>query len=279
MALSIFGTSLFSAGGIFNQLDRAQKDVATRSSRISSGLQVGGFGNSANSSLIGITQSLLSQAQGAMAALGNVGQGIDLVQTAEGGLSQTSDLLQRARELAVQSANGTLSDQDRTGLQKEFAQIQQQIDQVANGTQFNGKQLLNGTTPSATLQTGGSAGNQLTVPLPNATTNALGVNGLAIDTQAGATAAISQLDTAMSQVSGNRADLGALQNRLESTVQTLTSSQVNLEASHSQIANADLAAELTGLVTANLRQNTNAALLAQSNLSSRSVLRLFGQAG
>ncbi len=265
--------------GILGQLARLEQDAARRTHRLSTGQQVGGPNNAVLAGLIGIAQRFDVQVQGLNQATSNIVQGVSLLQTAEGGLATTAELLGRARELAVASANGTLTDTDRAALQAEFAQVMQQIDQTANATQFNGRQLLNGTTTTLTIQTGANAGEAAGITLPNATTAALGLNGASIATQAGAAGALGQIDAALEQLSTARAGLGAQQNRLEAALANTGTAMLNQAAAGSRIENADLAQEMTALVNDRLRQSFALATLSHTNtnLTAGAVLRLFGQ--
>ncbi len=263
--------------GILGQLARLEQDAARRTHRLSTGQQVGGPNNAILAGLIGIAQRFDVQVQGLNQATSNIVQGVSLLQTAEGGLATTAELLGRARELAVASANGTLTDTDRAALQAEFTQVMQQIDQTANATQFNGRQLLNGTTTALTIQTGANAGEAAGITLPNATTAALGLNGASIATQAGAAGALGQIDAALEQLSTARAGLGAQQNRLEAALANTGTAMLNQAAAGSRIENADLAQEMTALVNDRLRQSFALAMLSHTNLTAGAVLRLFGQ--
>lgn len=282
MAISGLGTgfdsNVFSPLRQLGVLDRA---ALQQTNRLSSGRRVGGAGNSDNSALIGIVTQFANQVRGLSAAADNVAAGVNLAQVAEGGLEETSDLLGRARELAVQASNDTLTASDRAALQEEFSQIQQEIDRTANSTQFNTQSLLNGTTSSVTIQTGANGGQSSAITLPDATAAALGVDAASADisTQAGANAAIGQIDAAIDQVSAARGQLGAQQSALESAGEQIAEASINQAAAESRIGDADFAAEISNLMATRLRQQFAYSVLAQSNVSAGAVLRLFGQQG
>jgi flagellin len=261
---------------IGRNLDATQRAFHGNVTRLSSGRQIGGPENAGHAAELLLSTRFAAQAGGLSAAIGNVSQGRSLIQTAEGGLSNTADLLGRARELAVQSANGTLSGEERAALQSEFDQTVQEIDRQAGTTQFNGRNLLNGSTPSVDLQAGANNGEQITLNLPATNSAALGLTGANVTTQTNATAAIDQIDQALETVSGVRSGVGAQANRLEATETSLIRTREDFVSAESRIADTDVASESTQLVANHIRQQKNVALAAQSNISALAVLRLFG---
>jgi flagellin len=263
---------------IGRNVDGTQRAFHGNVTRLSSGRQIGGPENAGRAAELLLSTRFAAQAGGISAAIGNISQGRSLIQTAEGGLSSTADLLGRARELAVQSANGTLSSEERAALQNEFSQTVQEIDRQAGTTQFNRLNLLDGSNPALDLQAGANNGEQITLSLPATNSASLGLTGANVSTQAGATAAIDQIDQALETVSGTRAGLGAQANRLEATDTRLIRTREDFVSAESRIADTDVASESTQLVANRIRQQKNVALAAQSNVSALAVLRLFGHA-
>ena len=254
-----------------------EQDVQRRVSRLSSGKQLGGAENARFAALIGIAQRLSGQESGLRVAAENVNLGASLIQNAEAGLSTTTDLLQRARELAVQSASGTLSDTEREALQTELDQVRQEIDRTALTTQFNTRRLLDGSDPSLALQAGAgpSPEERIALALPQTPSAALGIGGASISTQAGAQAALDQIDSAIAAVSDARSGLGAQASRLSETETALRRAEEDLAAARSRIEDTDVAAETAGLLQDQLRRRAGIALQAQANVSAFAALRLL----
>jgi flagellin len=177
--------------------------------------------------------------------------------------------------LSVQSASGTLSDDDRTNLQAEVTELISQIGDVATRTQFNGVALLDGTNATVDIQTGAFANETVAITLTDVTAATLGVDGVDIGTAAGAQTALADLDTAIDAISTAQAQLGAGQNRLQTTVANLTDRATNLTESKSRIEDADFSAETTQLAKAQILSQASTAMLAQANQSQQGVLSLI----
>jgi flagellin len=227
---------------------------------------------------LGISARLGAQVRSLQQAGRNAGDGISLVQAAEGDLSGIGEVLTRARELAVQSANGTLQGSDKDALQAEFAQLQTQIDQIANSTSFNGVKLLDGSTTSLSLQIGAgtTAGvDTFSVSLSSALSSSLGLSSLNIGSTGSASAAITALDTAINTVSTARANLGAVQNTLNGTIAAIENRVENLAAANSRIVDVDLAKETADLTKNTILQQAGLSVLAQANTQSSTALRLL----
>jgi flagellin len=213
-------------------------------------------------------------------AIQNVNAGTALINTAEGGLSQISNLLTRGRELAVQAANGTLSDEQRGTLNREFNAIRDEINRISSVTEFNGQPLLNGDLgPNAAEQVNVQAGidagpaNQINLNVVDATdAGTLGLNNLNISTAAGAQNALGAIDNAIQTVTGSRASLGAVQNRLESAGQTLGVSLENFTAAESNIRDLDFASEISNFGTNNLLTGISVTLLNRASLFQQSLV-------
>jgi len=251
----------------------ANKELETAMARLSSGKRI----NNARDDAAGlaIATRMNANVKGLSQAIRNANDGISLAQTAEGALSETSNILVRMRELAVQSANGTNVGTDRTAIQAEVTQLLAQVGDISGRTTFNGTSLLNSATTSIDIQTGVASGQTVSIAIGDMTATGLGVDGVDLSTAAGASSALATLDTAINTVAGQRASLGAVQNRLDSTVNNLTSSVENLTASKSRIEDADYSVETTKLASAQILSQASTAMLAQANQSQQGVLNLL----
>ncbi len=251
----------------------ANDQTATAMARLSSGKRI----NSAKDDAAGLAVATRMEAnvRGFSQAIRNANDGISLAQTAEGALAETSNILVRMRELAVQSANGTLTTSDRTALQAEVTQLIGQIGDIATRTNFNGTSLLNNASTSISIQTGVATGETVSIAIGDMQATALGVNSLSLSSASSASSALATLDTAINTVAAQRANLGAVQNRLSSTVNNLSSSVENLNASKSAIEDADFSVETTKLASAQILQQASTAMLAQANQSQSGVLSLL----
>ena len=246
--------------------------------RLSSGLRI----NSAKDDAAGlaISDRMTSQVRGLNQAVRNANDGISMAQTAEGALGEVTNILQRMRELAVQSSNGTNSTADRTSLNSEVTQLKAEIDRIANNTKFNGKVVLDGSfstaANAAVFQVGADKGQTISVKIAGATATKLGVNATGVDTFTKAQVAISAVDTAIKSIDTIRGDLGAVQNRLESTISNLQNVSENIAAARSRILDADVAQETSNLTKANILQQAGVSVLAQANQSPQLALSLLG---
>lgn len=241
--------------------------------RLSSGLRINRAADDAAG--LAIAEGFRSQVRGTRVAQRNSQDGISLVQTAEGALSETTNILQRIRELAVQAANGTQSTENRAALNSEVAQLLQQIDDIALDTDFNGIRVLS-SNQTVTLQTGAEVSQTLNVTVKGAKTNDLKIQNVAVSTMTLANTAISTVDTALQSVSSLRADLGAFQNRLEFTISTLAIQEENSAASESAIRDADVAQETIKFTRNQILVSAGTSVLAQANIVPQSALQLLG---
>jgi len=262
-------------------LNTSQAEQATAIQRLSSGLRI----NSSKDDAAGlaISERFSTQIRGLNMAARNAQDAISLSQTAEGALASVTSNLQRMRELAVQSANGTNNEGDRTNLQTEFAQLQSEVTRLTTGTKFNGQNLLDGTggdgSGSYTFQVGaGTDGTDtITVSMDNLSTMASDIAALDISgTDAtGASAAITALDTAIDTITTARANFGSVQNRFDSVIANLQVSSENLTAARSRIVDADYAVETANLSRAQILQQAGNAMIAQANQQPSQVLALL----
>lgn len=347
----------------YRNLSSTQNAMSTSLERLSSGLRINRAADDAAG--LAISEKMRAQVSGLDQATSNAQDGISLVQTAEGALNETHSILQRMRQLAVQSANDTNSDSDRTQIQKEVTQLSQELDRISTTTQFNGQNLLDGSFQNSTFQIGANAGQSLALSINDMSATSLGLSGAAkgvagngaagaisggtaptgaysisgtsildaagatvgtyadggttgpstatfnadnggavvtfatsawsdtttagsesgsfgvsasidMSTKAGANAALASLDTAINTVSSQRADLGAVQNRLQHTVNSLSVASENTSAAESRIRDTDMAKEMTSFTRSQILQQAGVSMLAQANSMPQSVLKLLG---
>ncbi|MDJ0624008.1 MAG: flagellin domain-containing protein [Desulfocapsaceae bacterium] len=288
MALTI-NTNIASLNAQRN-LGTSQADLNKSMQRLSSGLRI----NSAKDDAAGlaISDRMTSQIRGLNQAVRNANDGISLAQTAEGALQETTNILQRMRELAVQSANDTNTDADRASLDAEFSQLISEIDRIADTTSFNGKVLLSGAFDisagsAAVFQVGANAGQTITVNIGIATASAIGnysttsvpvaaIADAGISARGSASGAIGTIDAAIGQIDTIRGDLGAIQNRFESTIANLSNVSENLSAARSRILDADIAQETSNMTKQNILQQAGVSILAQANQAPQLALSLLG---
>jgi flagellin len=340
----------------YRNLSGTQNAMSTSLERLSSGLRINRAADDAAG--LAISEKLRAQSNGLNQATANAQDGISLIQTAEGALNETHSILQRMRQLAVQSGNDTNSSDDRLQIQKEVTQLTQELNRIGDTTQFNGQKLLDGTF-NGTFQIGANSGQTLTVAVNSmkasdlgvegATTKGSAVNGASasvtsgtpvkgtfsidngvvkdasgttigayddtaktvtfnsdnggavltfdksalsdttaktgsftvssavdVSTQSGASTAIATLDAAINIVSGQRADLGAVQNRLQHTINSLSVASENASAAESRIRDTDMAKEMTSFTRSQILQQAGVSMLAQANQAPQSVLKLLG---
>jgi len=240
--------------------------------RLSSGLRINRAADDAAG--LAIAENFRSQVRGTQVAQRNSQDGVSLVQTAEGALSETTNILQRIRELAVQSANGTQSTDNRVALNNEVVQLLDQIDDIALDTEFNGIRVLS-AAQTVTLQSGAMTSQTLTISVNGAKTNDLGVNNVRVSNMASAVAAISTIDTALKSVNTLRSTFGAYQNRLEFTISTLAIQEENSSASESAIRDANIATETIAFTRNQILVSAGTSVLAQANVVPQTALQLL----
>jgi flagellin len=244
--------------------------------RLSSGLRINTAGDDAAG--LAIAEGFRSVNIAAKVAQRNAQDGINLVQTAEGALGESVNIVQRIRELAVQAANGTLSAQNRTDLQLEVTQLIQQIDSIAQNTEFNGLFPLQNAV-NIVLQVGARATTTITIAFATAATaTGLGINAINITGADGTNArnSLATLDTALTTLNQQRSTLGAIQNRLEFTITTLQIQEENSKASESAIRDADIAIETIDFTKNQILVSAGTAVLAQANIIPQTALQLLG---
>jgi flagellin len=241
--------------------------------RLSSGLRIATAADDAAG--LGISERMRSQIRSFQAAGRNAQDGISLVQTAEGALSEASNILTRMRELAIQSTNGTLSTTDRATIATEATALVDELDRIASSANFNGVQLLDGTSTTASIQVGINANETIDVALQDTTTATLGVDTVDLSTASGANAALDMIDGAIDTVNTVRGSLGASQNRLGSAYASIQSMSENLSAAESRIRDVDVAWETADLTRNSILQQAATSVLAQANVQPQLALKLL----
>ena len=224
---------------------------------------------------LAISENMRYQINGMTQAQRNANDGISLIQTAEGALTETHAMLQRLNTLANQASNGIYDGTDRAKIQEEVDQLMEEIDNIAKNTSFNGIKLLDNTNTTV-FQVGSNAGEQISVTNGDMTAATLGVNALDVTTSAGAQTAMNSIKAAISTVSEQRATFGAVQNRLEHTINNLGVNIENLSAAHSRIKDADMAKEMTTFTKNQILVQAGTSMLAQANSVPQNVLKLLG---
>ncbi|HAA97540.1 MAG TPA: flagellin FliC, partial [Alteromonas macleodii] len=279
--MSMFVNTNVSSLNAQRQLFDVSNSLSTSFERLSSGFRI----NSAADDAAGlqITDRMTSQVQGLNQAVRNANDAISLSQTAEGALSETTTALQRIRTLAIQSQNGINSSADRVALQKEVSALRTEISRISTTTQFAGVNILSGDF-SAKFLVGANAGQTISVNLSSPTLARAGVNGFSatglgitgsdVLTSDNASSMLANIDTAISAIGGLRADLGALQNRFQSTIRNLSNISENVSAARSQIKDTDFATETANLTRNQIIQQASTTVLSQANQRPQAALQL-----
>jgi flagellin len=265
-------------------LNRASDALSTSMQRLSSGLKI----NSAKDDAAGlqIATRMTSQIRGGTQAIQNANDGISVAQTAEGALQASTDILQRMRELAVKARNGTNGTADQTATNSEFAQMSDELTRIAASTNLNGKNLLDGSAGVVTLQVGANTGSANHIDLTltgkfDATSLSVNSGAVALTGATPSAAAvaidnaITAIDAAIATINSTRADLGASQNRLTSTISNLQNINENTTAAQGRVQDTDFAAETANLTKQQTLQQASTAVLAQANQLPSAVLKLL----
>jgi flagellin len=259
------------------QLTANNMQMTRTMEKLSSGLRINRAADDAAG--LAVSEEMRTKIRGMAVASRNALDGVSLVQVADGALAGVNDMLQRMRDLAVQAANGTLTDQQRANLDAEVQTLLSEVDRASSDTEFNGLKILSGSVSSAasaiTLQVGAEAAQSIAFTIATMNTTQLGVSGIAISTANSASAAIASIDSAIRSVNSARANMGAIQNRLEQTISRLNLTSENLQAAESRIRDADMAQEMINLTRRQILEQSGTAMLAQANQSGQSVLQLL----
>ena len=256
-------------------LNSTQSALGTSMERLSSGLRVNNSKDDAAG--LAIASRMESQVRGQNVAIRNANDAISLAQTAEGAIGKLTDMLQRMRELAVQSANATNTTADRGNLDAEFQQLNSEVTRTISSSRFNGLAVIGSDAGAQTYQVGELSTDRVTFTTTRLDTNSTitAVNGNDVKSQANASTASANLDAALSTVNVERANYGAYQNRFESIISTLQVSSNNVSAARGRIVDADFAAETANLSRAQILQQAGTAMVAQANQMPQQVLSLL----
>ena len=260
------------------------KALQSSSEKLSSGLRINSAKDGAAE--FSISEKMRSQIRGLNQASRNVGNGISLLQVAEGYMNSTTEILQRIRELAVQSANGVWDDESRMQIQVEVSQLVSEVDRISQTAEFNGMTLLSGrfAEDGIKLQVGANTDQNFTVKLGNMSATALGLKGagqdgteqsISLSDPESANMALATVDEALKTVNKNRADIGASMNRMEMAQKGINIASENIAASESRIRDADMAKTITEHVKNQILQQSSVSLLSQANTNSQNVLALL----
>lgn len=262
------------------------KALQSSAEKLSSGQQINSAKDGAAE--LSLSEKMRSQIRGLNQASRNVSDAVSFVQTTEGYLQETTDILQRIRELAVQSANGIYSDEDRMQISVELSQLVAEVDRIAESAEFNGQKLLTGRFSKESeyvmqFQVGANSDQNIRAYIGTMTASALGLKGaqgdesniISVNSPDEANMTISTIDEALKNVNKQRADLGAYQNRMEMTQKGLNVASENMVASESRIRDTDFATEIVSFTKNQILAETSVALLAQANSQSKNVLSLL----
>jgi flagellin len=267
-----------------NVLKYKSAEVTRDMEKLSSGQKINRAGDDASG--LAVSEKMRSQIRGLQQAEKNIQNGVSFIQATEGYLSETTDIVQRMRELAVQSANGIYSPEDRMQIQVEVSQLINEVDRIASHAQFNGMNMLTGKFANAQL--GGTPTNSMwfmvganmdqrkQMFIGEMTSKALKFEGMALTSPDSSNKAIGTLDDAMKAISKQRADLGAYQNRFETAQKGISIAAENLTAAESIVRDTDMAGQMVQFVKNNILNQAGTAMLAQANTQTQSVLRLLG---
>ena len=255
------------------QLGISTNTLSKSTEKLSSGYRINRAADDAAG--LSISEKMRSQIRGLNKASSNAQDGISAIQTAEGALNEAHSILQRMNELATQSANDTNTTADRTAVQSEVNALTNELSRIASTSQFNTQNLLDGTFTGKNLQVGALEKQKITISIGNMNAKALGVNSLDVKSFTKAGAAMTLIQKAISKVSGQRSDLGALQNRLEHTVNNLDNISENTQTAESRIRDTDMASEMVQYSATSIIQQAGQSMLAQANSQTQGVLSLI----
>ena len=261
------------------QMGNTRTNLDKALERLASGSRINHAGDDAAG--LAISENLRAQVRGIRQAKRNALDGVSLIQVSEGGLNELSNIIVRLRELAIQAASDTIGDTERQFTDREFQSLKQEVDRIANSTNFNGTPLLNGKSGIFEIQIGTHNNPILDRIVYNseradASLDALKLGGESVATKQGAQLSLSVIDDALIRVNSIRADLGAMQNRLTSTINNLAISDENLSAANSRIRDTDFAEEVSEMTKNNILMQSGISVLGQANQTNQSALKLLG---
>ena len=272
MSIQTNVASLEAQRNLFN----TQNSMDSSLSKLSSGFRITKAGDDAAG--LAISSNLQAQIKSFGQASRNASDGVSLIQTAEGSLNESTNILSRLRELASQSASAGVGTTERGYIQNEVGQLISEIDRIANSTEFNGQALLNSAT-TLTFQVGirnVNANDRIAVSTVDATSSSLGINALSLSTQTGAQNALATIDAAINSINSNRATLGAAGNRLTSSLSSIQIQSTNITAANSRIRDVDVAEESSKMTRSQILMQAGVATLSQANQVPQMALRLLG---
>ena len=255
------------------QLGVTTSAQAKSTEKLSSGYKINRAGDDAAG--LTISEKMRSQVRGLNKASENAQNGVSLVQTAEGALNEAHSILQRMNEISTQAANDTNTTSDRTAIKSEIDQLSTELSRIASTTQFNTMDLLDGTFSGKNLQVGSLCGQAITISISGMDASELGVSALEVSDFDSAGAAMCSIQAAISKVSAQRSTLGAIQNRLEYTVNNLNTTSENTSSAESLIRDTDMATEMVNYSKYNILAQAGQSMLAQANSSNQGVLSLL----
>ena len=260
-------------------LDQNRRSQESSLERLSSGTRINRAGDDAAG--LAISERIRANTRSLGQANRHAQDGISLIQVAEGATNEVSNILVRMRELSIQAASDTIGDKERSFIDKEVQQLRAEIDRIATTTEFNGTKLLNGSAPKLELQVGlnnNPMEDRLVIDSDqqNITVGSLGIEGITTGSKVDAQNNLAKLDDALTKLNENRSALGALQNRLQSTINNIGTYKENLDAARSRIRDTDMAAETSELTKSNILAQAGISVLSQANQNPQQVLKLLG---
>ncbi len=256
------------------QMGVVSSSLQKSTEKLSSGYKINRAGDDAAG--LSISEKMRSQIRGLNKASSNAQDGISLIQVAEGALNETHSILQRMNELATQAANDTNTSVDRTAIRNEMDQLTSEINRIQSTTQFNTMNLLDGSFSSRNLQVGALSGQTIKISVTKMSASNIGVSGLSVSSNVKAGEAMSKIQLAIQSVSSQRSKLGAIQNRLEHTINNLNTTSENTQAAESRIRDTDMASEMVEESKNKILQQAGQSMLAQANQQNQGVLSLLG---
>jgi flagellin len=275
--MSLFINSNLASINTQRSLAQTERSLRGSFARVSSGLRINQAADDAAG--YGVAENLNAISRSATVAMRNTNDGISVVQTAEGATNEVANILKRMRELAVQSSSNVLANTERSYIQDEFSQLTQEVDRLAQVTEFNGTNLVNGNASGINVQVGvnNSTNDRISITLGDLTASTLGVSTatMSLNAVASAQAAITLLDTALDSVNGYRSDYGAVQNRLLSSYRNLEVYNENLQSAEAQIRDADFAHETSEMAKLQIMQQAGLSVLTQAKMNTQGVLSLL----
>ena len=255
------------------QMGIVSSSLQKSTEKLSSGYKINRAGDDAAG--LTISEKMRSQIRGLNKAATNAQDGISLIQVAEGALNETHSILQRMNELATQAANDTNTSTDRAAIRQEMDQLSSEINRIQSTTQFNSMNLLDGSFTGKNLQVGSLSGQSIKISIGQMNTSQLGISSLSVSSFAQAGSAMKLIQSAINQVSNQRSALGAIQNRLEHTINNLNATSENTSAAESRIRDTDMASEMVEYSKNNILQQAGQSMLAQANQQTQGVVSLL----